>query len=119
MSAPSRAPELVVAQFDLRALIGEERLQKLVLDLKELATAEATAVRPPLLLAYIAYNTGNEEQAGEYLATAEQRAGADDPLLRAWRRNWKLAAATTEPAAAPATEPAPAPEPVPDPGLNK
>ena len=102
--AVSRAPELVIAQFDLRALVGEERLQVLVKDLKDLAAADANAVRPPLLLAYIAYNTGNEAQAGEYLAAAEQRAGGDDPLLRAWRRNWKVAAAG---AAEPAAQPAP------------
>ena len=100
--AVSRAPELVVAQFDLRALVGEERLQVLVRDLKELAAADPKAVRPPLLLGYIAYNTGNEDQAGQYLAAAEQAAGGDDPLLKAWRRNWKLGAATTTaPAAAP------------------
>jgi hypothetical protein len=106
--AVSRAPELVVAQFDLRALIGEERLQVLVRDLKELSTADAKAVRPPLLLAYIAYNTGNEAQAGEYLAAAEERAGGDDALLRAWRRHWKLTGT-------PEAEPAPQPEP----DLNK
>ena len=58
---------------------------------------------PYFLLAYIAYNTGNEAQAGEYLATAEQRAGADDPLIKAWRRSWKLPPAG-------ATEPAPQPD---------
>ena len=102
--AVGRAPELVVAQFDLRSMIGEERLQVLVSDLKQLAEEDAKAVRPPLLLAYIAYNTGNEAQAGTYLASAEQRAEADDALLKAWRRNWKI------PAGDPAPEPAPAPD---------
>lgn len=97
--AVGRAPELVVAQFDLRSLIGPERLQVLVGDLKELAGNDPKAVRPPLLLAYIAYNTGNEAQAGDYLTQAEQRAGADDPLLKAWRRNWKLPTADAPPAA--------------------
>jgi tetratricopeptide (TPR) repeat protein len=100
--AVGRAPELVVAQFDLRSLIGADRLQVLVRDLKELAANDPKQPRPSLLLAYIAYNTGNEAQAGEYLAAAEQRAGGDDALIKAWRRSWKLpAAGTTEPAPQP------------------
>ena len=101
--AVGRAPEVVVGQFDLKSLIGEDRLQILVRDLKELAGNDPKQARPTILLAYIAYNTGNEQQAGEYLSDAEQRAGADDELLKAWRRNWKLpAAAATEPPKEPA-----------------
>jgi tetratricopeptide (TPR) repeat protein len=106
--AVGRAPELVVAQFDLRSLIGDERLQVLVRDLKDLAQNDPKQPRPMLLLAYVAYNTGNEAQAGEYLSAAEQRTGGEDALLQAWRRNWKLPAPD---ATAPATEqsaPAPA-----------
>jgi hypothetical protein len=88
--AVGRAPELVVAQFDLKALVGPERLQVLVRDLKEIAANDKQVARPMILLAYIAYNTGNEAQAGEYLAAAEQRAGGDDALLSAWRKNWTL-----------------------------
>lgn len=95
--AVSRAPELVVGQFDLRSMIGAERLQVLVSDLKELAGKDPKAVRPPLLLAYIAYNTGNEAQAGDYLSQAQQRAGAEDALLNAWRRNWALPSGDTVP----------------------
>jgi tetratricopeptide (TPR) repeat protein len=101
--AVGRAPELVVGQFDLRSLIGEDRLQVLVKDLKDLSASDPKSARAPLLLAYIAYNTGNEAQAGEYLATAEQRAGANDSLLKAWRRFWKVGAAPE------ATQPAPPP----------
>jgi hypothetical protein len=88
--AVGRAPELVVAQFDLKALVGPERLQVLVRDLKEIADNDKQVARPMILLAYIAYNTGNEAQAGEYLTAAEQRAGGDDALLSAWRKNWTL-----------------------------
>jgi tetratricopeptide (TPR) repeat protein len=93
--AVGRAPELVVAQFDLRALVGPERLQVLVSDLKEIAENDKQVARPAILLAYIAYNTGNEAQAGEYLTAAEQRAGGDDALLSAWRKNWTLPKAET------------------------
>jgi tetratricopeptide (TPR) repeat protein len=121
--AVGRAPELVVAQFDLRGLVGEERLQTVVKDLKELGNNDPKQARPMLLLAYIAYNTGNEAQAGEYLAAAEQRAGGDDVLLNAWRRNWKIPAATApaEPPApaAPPAQPDEPPEPAAQPDGNK
>jgi len=67
------------------------------------SAGDTKSARAPLLLAYIAYNTGNEAQAGEYLAAAEQRAGPNDPLLKAWRRFWKVGAAPE------ATQPAPPP----------
>jgi hypothetical protein len=107
--AVSRAPEVVVAQFDLRSLIGEERLQTLVKDLKDIAANDPQEARPLLLLAYIAYNTGNEEQAAHYLAQAEQRVKGEDKLLKAWRQQWNLpktdgAEGNAEPAPAPAAD---------------
>ena len=88
--ALAQAPHLVQAQFDLRNLVGPERLQIVVKDLKELAAADAQQSRPLMLLAYIAYNTGNQEQAVGYLDAAEKRVQGDDPMLKAWRRYWKL-----------------------------
>jgi hypothetical protein len=88
--ALAAAPHLVQAQFDLKTLVGPDRLQIVVKDLKELAAADPQQARPLLLLAYIAYNTGNADQAATYLEQAEKRAQGDDTLLKAWRQNWKL-----------------------------
>jgi tetratricopeptide (TPR) repeat protein len=88
--ALAAAPHLVQAQFDLKNLAGADRLQIVVKDLKELAANNPDQARPLLLLAYIAYNTGNQDQAATYLDQAEKRTQGDDSLLKAWRQNWNL-----------------------------
>ena len=59
-------------------------------DLKEIATAEQDQPRPVFLLAYIAYNTGEELKAGGYLDLAEKRMGGKDPVLTLLREHWTL-----------------------------
>jgi len=81
---------LLVGQYDLRAMLGEERVDYLVNDLKQIANAEANQVRPVFLLAYLSYNTGNERRAAAYLDLAEKRAGGKDPLLGLLRQYWSL-----------------------------
>ena len=84
-------PALLMGQYDLKSFIGDRRLRFLVEDLKQLAKEDPKSVRPALLLAYIAYNTGNEAQAATYLADAEKRAaGRDDEVLKLMRRHWAL-----------------------------
>ena len=95
--ALAKAPELVEAQFDLKALIGADRLQVVVKDLKELAETDKTQARPLLLLAYIAYHTANPEQAATYLDAAQQRVQGEDALIHAWRRGWTLPASGETP----------------------
>jgi hypothetical protein len=82
--------ELLHGQYDLRALLGNERLEFLVRDLKEIANQEQKQARPCFLLAFIAYNTGNERQAAAYLDLAEKRAGGNDPLYPLIRKHWSL-----------------------------
>ncbi len=115
-------PALMVAQFDLRNLLGEDRLQALVKDLRDLANKDKKDSRPVFLLAFIAYNTASANTADGYLDIAEKRAGGNDPLLKSLREHWALPdkapeqqpaqpapSAAPAPAAAPATPPAPAP----------
>jgi hypothetical protein len=75
-------------------------------DLKDIANKEQAQVRPVFLLAYIAYNTGNERMAAGYLDLAEQRAGGKDPLIQKIRQRWTLPAAGEAPAAEPQAKPA-------------
>jgi hypothetical protein len=113
-------PALLMGQYDLDAFIGRERLGFLVKDLQQIASTEAASPRPPLLQAYIAYNTpGLEGAAAQHLDAAAERAGKRDPLIEAMRKNWTLPAAepaAAEPAApeAPADAAAPAAEPAPE-----
>src|SRR5437763_13238481 len=60
-------PSLLEGQFDLRGMLGEDRLAFLVKDLKEIVNREKTKPGPVFLLAYIMYNTGNERLAAGYL----------------------------------------------------
>lgn len=91
--AIAEGPEVLLAQYNLKSMIGEDRLAFLVEDLKDIAATVPNEVRPHLLLAYIAYNSGNKQEAAEHLAQAEKAAGADDEALAAMRKHWGLPAA--------------------------
>jgi hypothetical protein len=91
----SNHPELLVAQYDLTGMLGEQRLQTLVRDLKELAKKDQKEPRPLLLLSYIAYNTGREGEAAAYLDLADKRTGGTDPFYKLLRKNWTLPAKST------------------------
>jgi hypothetical protein len=97
-------PELLNGQYDLTALLGEQRLATLIKDLKDIQKKEDREPRAVFLLAYIAYNTGHEQQASAYLDLADKRSGGKDPLYKLLRDNWSL---PEKPAATPA---APTPE---------
>jgi tetratricopeptide (TPR) repeat protein len=105
--ALSKNPELLAGQYDLANMLGEQRLQTLVRDLKEIANKEQGESRPLFLLAYIAYNTGNEQMAEGYVDLADKRSGGKDPFYKLLRDNWTLpggaagaaaGSATTQPA---------------------
>ena len=83
-------PATLEGQYDLRTMIGDDRLQFLVGDLKDIAKKNPTQPRAPFLLAYIAYNTGNERMAAGYLDLAEKRAGAGDTFYTLVRKHWTL-----------------------------
>lgn len=80
---------LLLAQYDLRVFFGDERLQYLVRDLKDVAQTEPAQPRPLFLLSYIAYNTNNPQSAADYLAEAEKR-GGKNPVFDKLREFWKL-----------------------------
>jgi hypothetical protein len=86
-------PALLMARYDLRAMMGDKRLDQVIESLKKVASAEAKQSRPAFLLAYIAYNSRDNERAASYLQLAEQRAGNPDPVFRLLRSHWNLPAA--------------------------
>lgn len=85
-------PSMLMAQYDLRQLVGEDRLQFVVRELKELANKEPQNASPLFLLAFIAYNTGNEVNAAGYLDQADKRSGGNDAVIRMVREHWSLPA---------------------------
>ena len=86
---------LLMGQYDLTNMIGEDRLTKLVADLKELANKNNTQATPVFLLGYIAYNTGHEPQALAYLDLAEKRSPGDAAFYKSLRDHWALPESTT------------------------
>ena len=85
----SSDPALLLARYDLKAFYGEDRLQYIVRDLKDVAQNEPKQPRPLFLLAFIAYSTENEQRTADYLTMAEKRGGSKQysDLLREY---WKL-----------------------------
>ncbi len=91
-------PATLEGQYDLRTMIGNDRLEFLVKDLKDINTKNPTQSRSVFLLAYIAYNTGNERMAQGYLDVAQKRAGAGDTFYQLVRKHWSLPAQDATPA---------------------
>lgn len=83
---------LLMAQYDLRAFLGEDRLQSVIKDLKEIASSDQKSPTPVFLLAYIYYNTGAERRASGYLDLAEKRSEGKDPIYKLLREHWTLPA---------------------------
>lgn len=92
-------PALLMAQYDLRSMIGEKRLNAMIDDLKTIANTEKNAVQPVFLLAYIAYNTDNEAMAAEWLNEAARRANNRDAIVNLMRQYWNLPQSNNQDAA--------------------
>jgi tetratricopeptide (TPR) repeat protein len=95
--ALAKNPELLQGQYDLMAMLGEQRLQVLVTDLKEVAKKDEHEPRPVFLLAYIYYNIGDPARAEGYLDLADKRSGGRDPFYNLLREKWTLPAAGEKP----------------------
>ncbi|HEY0008190.1 MAG TPA: hypothetical protein VGB55_05675 [Tepidisphaeraceae bacterium] len=81
---------LLAGQYDLRAFLGDDRLQAIERDLRDLIQKNDREVGPAVLLAYVYYNTANERRAAALLDLADKRAGGTDPLVTALKQNWAL-----------------------------
>ncbi len=80
---------LLMGQYDLTGMLGEERLTKVVAELKDIANKE-NKPGPLFMLAYVAYNTGHERQALGYLDLAEKRGGDQAGFYKMLRDHWAL-----------------------------
>jgi tetratricopeptide (TPR) repeat protein len=102
---------LLMGQYDLTAMLGEERLTKIATELKEQTQKDpARSATPLFLLAYIAYNTGHEQQALGYLDLAEQRGGDANGFFKMLKEHWALPEAGAKEPAKPNAGATPKPE---------
>jgi tetratricopeptide (TPR) repeat protein len=90
---------VLLAQYDLQKLLGAQRLQYVVTDLKELASDSPEDPTPVFLLAYIAYNTHHEDKAAGWLDVAQRRAGGNDDVIPMLKKYWTFT--SSEPATQP------------------
>lgn len=88
-------PSVLGAQYDLRKAIGDARVDKLVEDLKRIAVEDKDSAMPVTLLAYLAYNGGDESRAVSLLGEAAARQPGD-PLVSAMRARWGTPAGAGE-----------------------
>jgi hypothetical protein len=84
-------PALLMGKYDLHDLLGDDRTQILIADLKRVASNTDTAT-PVFLLAYVSYSMGETEKAMDYLQLAQTRAGGQDELITSLRQHWLLPA---------------------------
>lgn len=80
---------LLMGRYDLVKMLGKDRVNYLVADLKGLASNDQRSARPVFLLAYIYYNLGDDAVANGYLSLAEKRSGGD-PIYKMLRDRWQL-----------------------------
>jgi hypothetical protein len=85
----SSDPTLLMGRFDLMKMLGKDRVNYIVADLKGLASNDQHSPRPVFLLAYIYYNLGDDAVANGYLGLAEKRSGGD-PIYKMLRDRWQL-----------------------------
>jgi hypothetical protein len=95
-------PALLRGKYDLTTILGPDRLQILIADLKRVASTNDSPT-PVFLLGYLSYNSGEPEKAIQYLRLAETRSGGSDAVIDSLRQHWGL----VSPSPAPTTLPTP------------
>ncbi len=83
---------LLAGQYDLRSIIGDERLKVVEQDLKDLVQKNTNDTGAAVLLSYVYYNTANERRAAALLDLAEKRSDGKDPFVSVLKKNWSLPA---------------------------
>lgn len=81
---------LLYAKFDLRAMLGDDRLNQLATKLGDVANQNPNDPGPMMLLAFIYYNGGMEDRAARALDMAQVRANGKDKEVEQLRKTWSL-----------------------------
>jgi tetratricopeptide (TPR) repeat protein len=90
-----RSPELLLARYDLKNMIGDARLEFLVGELKQLATTNANDPGPLMLLAFIHYSVEDTTRAAALLAEAQRRS-PNDQSIKLMQATWQLSAPASD-----------------------
>lgn len=84
-------PALLQGRYDLKGMLGEDRLTFVSRDLQDIYKSEKSSEQAAFLLAFLAHNDGQDEQAVDYLNAAEQRSGGKaDATINRMRQEWGL-----------------------------
>ncbi|MEM8875951.1 MAG: hypothetical protein AAGD32_17025 [Planctomycetota bacterium] len=84
-----REPALLMAQYDMPALVGEQRLDAVMDDLRSIINEDERAAAPALLMAIIHHNQGESRLAAGFLDLTQRR-GGDEVLVDTLRQAWNL-----------------------------
>lgn len=79
---------VMMAQYDLERILGDQRIKFIVTDLKQIASDSPQNPTPVFLLAYIAYNTHHEDRAAGWLDVADKRSGGTDDVIPLLKKYW-------------------------------
>ncbi|MEM6314268.1 MAG: hypothetical protein AAF743_09290 [Planctomycetota bacterium] len=90
-----RQPALLMAQYDMPAIVGADRLDAVMTDLKKIINEDERAAAPALLMAIIHHNRGEARLAAGFLDMTQRR-GGDDVLVDTLRQAWSLPATDVE-----------------------
>ena len=80
--------KVLAGRYDLRAFIGDDRLQLVQKDLSDLIEKNPNDTGSAILLAYVYYNTGNDRRAIALLDLADKRASGKDALIAFLKQAW-------------------------------
>jgi hypothetical protein len=94
-------PATLMAQYDLAAWFPADRLNAIRQELQDLSAKDPKGEMPEFLLAYLAYNAGDKQEAARHLTEARKRSAGKDPSLQVMETAWKLSP-EEKPAAPPA-----------------
>lgn len=88
--AISEDPAVLMGQYDLQKQIGQPRLNKMLNELKGIATSSQDNTLHAFLLTFAYYNSHHVGQAAEWLQTTDRRGGGQDPALIQMKKYWNF-----------------------------
>ena len=83
-------PAVLMGQYDLQKQFGEERLKKVISELKDIATSSQDNTLHSFLLTFCYYNSRHIGQAADWLQITDRRSGGQDPAITQMKKYWNF-----------------------------